>query len=424
MGVIEAGKEELTSYLRVEKNPLPTSRALSLSLSGTMTRLFISLCTGEEREDREKRTSASSPVRQVVRTRVTTCVSRVTTSSPFFKQTRNMIGYFGWLQRAQGSNETCVRELVYSGENALTRDDKGIGKVELEEVNPHLRGGRVENHLGKEKNSSPDRDSNLDLPVLNSRAQHKRVSQLRRRGGRAGKPFMKKKSSGTPDRDSNFNLPVISSLVYCESSASDHARGHRGGYLTVDSVDCLPRISVVLLATILHQTRRQCGLFRVSLCGGIYKTCLVWNALRSREESVVLYSTPAESVGFSPSKIRMGTRGDGVRIPTDRIVDSFFLSIFPLTRLSGEVGLLASFVLSLTAEDGEIEDSKAGFVALESPLHRVLLPIQVIRLCINDANGLQMRKSTRIHVEVDLIEARTRTPQVQRRHFPVHLSLR
>nr|CAD7405255.1 unnamed protein product [Timema poppensis] len=25
----------------------------------------------------------------------------------------------------------------------------GIGKVELEEVNPHLRRGRVENHLGK-----------------------------------------------------------------------------------------------------------------------------------------------------------------------------------------------------------------------------------------------------------------------------------
>nr|CAD7411377.1 unnamed protein product [Timema cristinae] len=33
-------------------------------------------------------------------------------------------------------------------------------------------------------NSSPDRDSNLDLPVLSSRAQHdKRVSQLRHRGG-------------------------------------------------------------------------------------------------------------------------------------------------------------------------------------------------------------------------------------------------
>nr|CAD7196030.1 unnamed protein product [Timema douglasi] len=62
----------------------------------------------------------------------------------------------------------------------------GIGKVELEEVNPHLRGRRVENHLGKTTPSSPDRDSNLDLPVLSSRAQHdKRVSQLRHRGGSA-----------------------------------------------------------------------------------------------------------------------------------------------------------------------------------------------------------------------------------------------
>nr|CAD7258957.1 unnamed protein product [Timema shepardi] len=60
----------------------------------------------------------------------------------------------------------------------------GIAKVELEEVNPQLRGGRVENHLGKTTPSSPDRDSNLDLPVLSSRAQHdKRVSQLRHRGG-------------------------------------------------------------------------------------------------------------------------------------------------------------------------------------------------------------------------------------------------
>nr|CAD7414150.1 unnamed protein product [Timema poppensis] len=48
----------------------------------------------------------------------------------------------------------------------------GIGKVELEAVNPHLREGRVENHLGKTTPSSPHRDSNLDLPVLSSRAQH------------------------------------------------------------------------------------------------------------------------------------------------------------------------------------------------------------------------------------------------------------
>nr|CAD7571051.1 unnamed protein product [Timema californicum] len=50
--------------------------------------------------------------------------------------------------------------------------EAGIGKVELEEVNPHLSGRRVENHFGKTTPSSPDRDSNLDLPVLSSRAQH------------------------------------------------------------------------------------------------------------------------------------------------------------------------------------------------------------------------------------------------------------
>nr|CAD7588679.1 unnamed protein product [Timema genevievae] len=39
------------------------------------------------------------------------------------------------------------------------------GGLSLEEVNPHLREGRVENHLGKTTPSSPDRDSNLNLPV-------------------------------------------------------------------------------------------------------------------------------------------------------------------------------------------------------------------------------------------------------------------
>nr|CAD7431314.1 unnamed protein product [Timema monikensis] len=81
-----------------------------------------------------------------------------------------------WLQiqRCQGGNR---------------RGNTGIGTVELEEVNPHLRGGRMENHLGKAPASSPDRDSNLNLPVLSSRAQHdKRVSQLRHRGVEGGAP--------------------------------------------------------------------------------------------------------------------------------------------------------------------------------------------------------------------------------------------
>nr|CAD7264850.1 unnamed protein product [Timema shepardi] len=57
-------------------------------------------------------------------------------------------------------------------ECANGEDEKlcGLGKVELAEVNPHLRGGRVENHLGKTTPSSSDRDLNLDLPVLSSRA--------------------------------------------------------------------------------------------------------------------------------------------------------------------------------------------------------------------------------------------------------------
>nr|CAD7438888.1 unnamed protein product [Timema bartmani] len=37
-----------------------------------------------------------------------------------------------------------------------------------EAENPHLRGGQVENYLGKTALSKPDRDSNLDLPVIGS----------------------------------------------------------------------------------------------------------------------------------------------------------------------------------------------------------------------------------------------------------------
>nr|CAD7395174.1 unnamed protein product [Timema poppensis] len=39
-------------------------------------------------------------------------------------------------------------------------------------MNPYLRRGRIENHLGKTTPISPDRDSNLDLLVLGSQAQH------------------------------------------------------------------------------------------------------------------------------------------------------------------------------------------------------------------------------------------------------------
>nr|CAD7458112.1 unnamed protein product [Timema tahoe] len=38
-----------------------------------------------------------------------------------------------------------------------------------------------------------------------------------------------KTTSSTPDKDSNLDLPVIGSLVYCESSALDHAATKVGG---------------------------------------------------------------------------------------------------------------------------------------------------------------------------------------------------
>nr|CAD7568573.1 unnamed protein product [Timema californicum] len=48
-----------------------------------------------------------------------------------------------------------------------------LGRPNLKEVNPNLRGGRVENHLGKTTPSYTDQDSNLDLPFFGSLAQHK-----------------------------------------------------------------------------------------------------------------------------------------------------------------------------------------------------------------------------------------------------------
>nr|CAD7568827.1 unnamed protein product [Timema californicum] len=82
-------------------------------------------------------------------------------------------------QNSFNSNECSSTEKFSTPENYpryQSTSSQGIGKVELEEVNPHLRGGRVENHLGKTTDNSPGRDSNLDLPVLNSRAQHDKRS--------------------------------------------------------------------------------------------------------------------------------------------------------------------------------------------------------------------------------------------------------
>nr|CAD7201273.1 unnamed protein product [Timema douglasi] len=151
-------------------------------------------------------------------------------------------------------------------------------KVELEEVNPHLRGGRVEYNLRKSTPSSPDQDSNLDLPFLSSRAQHdKSVSQLRHRGGTASYyPFrlyalstnyanglgfgkveleevnphlrggrvenhLGKTTLSSPDRDSNLDLPALSSRAKHDSRVSQLR--HRGSAVTLSAVFGDPRCS-------------------------------------------------------------------------------------------------------------------------------------------------------------------------------------
>nr|CAD7599769.1 unnamed protein product [Timema genevievae] len=89
----------------------------------------------------------------------------------------------------------------------------GIGRLNLEEVNPHLRGGIVENHLGKTTPSSPNRDSNLDLPVLGSLAQHE-TSVLANHATEVGSPGL----FGMPE--ANTSVPMSAPLVTSFGSGS------------------------------------------------------------------------------------------------------------------------------------------------------------------------------------------------------------
>nr|CAD7437463.1 unnamed protein product [Timema bartmani] len=126
-----------------------------------------------------------------------------------------------------------------------------LGRLNIEEVNLHLRGRRVGNNLGKTPSSSPERDSNLDLPVLGSLAQHE-TSALANHATETGHssglensrkvrcadhttPSFRKVGTivangggRTPDRYSNPDLPVIGSLVKHESDALDHVATEAG----------------------------------------------------------------------------------------------------------------------------------------------------------------------------------------------------
>nr|CAD7396221.1 unnamed protein product [Timema poppensis] len=98
-------------------------------------------------------------------------------------------------------------------------------------MNPHLRGGRVENHLGKTTPSSPDRDSNLDLSVLSSRAQHDKSNSTE-----SGKYLIQLDVSDDCSTSSFTNcIPV---KLVCELVASEEVEG-----LNVHSSKCASKES-------------------------------------------------------------------------------------------------------------------------------------------------------------------------------------
>nr|CAD7439021.1 unnamed protein product [Timema bartmani] len=75
---------------------------------------------------------------------------------------------------------------------------------------------------GKTTLSTPDQDSNLNLPVIDSLVYCKNTLYQHLLDKKV-KNYSGISPMSTPNRDLNLNLPVISSPVYCEIDALDHA---------------------------------------------------------------------------------------------------------------------------------------------------------------------------------------------------------
>nr|CAD7408708.1 unnamed protein product [Timema poppensis] len=97
-----------------------------------------------------------------------------------------------------------------------------------------LQGARAENHFGKNTFSTRSRDSNLDLPVIGSlvycesgtldHAAIELSGTLETRSyphfsGERVEHHLVQTTHSIPDRDSNLDLPVINSLVCCDNRA-------------------------------------------------------------------------------------------------------------------------------------------------------------------------------------------------------------
>nr|CAD7587678.1 unnamed protein product [Timema genevievae] len=85
---------------------------------------------------------------------------------------KNVTEAFGkkpWKTYVRSLTTLTRRENASLAARCFTGSDEQLNQ----EVNPHLHGGRVENHLRKTTPSSPERDWNLDLPILGSLALYK-----------------------------------------------------------------------------------------------------------------------------------------------------------------------------------------------------------------------------------------------------------
>nr|CAD7443438.1 unnamed protein product [Timema bartmani] len=137
-----------------------------------------------------------------------------------------------------------------------------LGRLNLEEVNPHLRGGRVENDLGKatpvhptEIRTSISPSSTVELNTTSALYSFMIITlmgkALRKKHLRGNLPafvwdvmggnVLGKTTPSSPDRDSILDFPVIGSLVYCKSNTLEHAaiKAAIGGSKTCDPTQFL-----------------------------------------------------------------------------------------------------------------------------------------------------------------------------------------
>nr|CAD7394443.1 unnamed protein product [Timema cristinae] len=108
----------------------------------------------------------------------------------------------------------------------------GIGDVELEEVNPPLRGGRVKNHLQftrprfEPRSPRPRQLSSTRLARQPTTPPRREVSPHLREG--IVENYSGNATLSITDRDSDSNLLIIGSPVYCKSEALDHVAAELG----------------------------------------------------------------------------------------------------------------------------------------------------------------------------------------------------